>query len=249
MPEIGQWQQEHAVRLTVAIVSRGDLEANRSKAGAYGVRNVVLQQNREVAEAYEVRGTPSAVLIRSDGMIGSAVAAGADAIRGLVATATTARTPTVPMHNGNGSANGAVKPSLLGKPAPDVTLSTLDGEDVALSTMIGSEPTALLFWNPGCGYCSRMLDDLKVLEAEPAENAPKIVVISAGDAERNRAQRITSTLLLDPGFSAGRQFGASGTPSAVLIDSEGTVASNVAVGAPAVLALAGRSSETAGNMG
>ncbi len=36
----------------------------------------------------------------------------------------------------------------------------------------------------------------------------------------------------------GRSFGAAGTPSAVLVDEEGNVASEVAVGAPAVLELA-----------
>jgi hypothetical protein len=42
-------------------------------------------------------------------------------------------------------------------------------------------------------------------------------------------------------FAAGRAFGASGTPSAVLVDAEGNVASQVAVGAPGVLELVGAS--------
>jgi hypothetical protein len=50
---------------------------------------------------------------------------------------------------------------------------------------------------------------------------------------------LTSPVLLDQNFAAGRAFGASGTPSAVLVDAEGKVASGVAVGAPAVLELAG----------
>ena len=37
---------------------------------------------------------------------------------------------------------------------------------------------------------------------------------------------------------AGRAFGANGTPSAVLIDGEGKIASEVAVGAPSILELA-----------
>jgi hypothetical protein len=44
---------------------------------------------------------------------------------------------------------------------------------------------------------------------------------------------------LDQQFAVGRAFGASGTPSAVLVDTEGKVASEVAVGAPGVLELAG----------
>jgi hypothetical protein len=45
-------------------------------------------------------------------------------------------------------------------------------------------------------------------------------------------------VVLDQGFTAGRAFGATGTPSAVLIDAQGRIASPVAVGAAAVLALA-----------
>jgi hypothetical protein len=39
--------------------------------------------------------------------------------------------------------------------------------------------------------------------------------------------------------SVAASFGASGTPSAVLVDAEGKVASEMAVGAPAILELAG----------
>jgi hypothetical protein len=44
--------------------------------------------------------------------------------------------------------------------------------------------------------------------------------------------------LLDAHLAAARAFGAPGTPSAVLIDEQGRVASELAVGAPAVIALA-----------
>ena len=43
--------------------------------------------------------------------------------------------------------------------------------------------------------------------------------------------------------SAGRVFGASGTPSAVLVDAKGRVASELGVGASAVLMLAGVKSD------
>jgi hypothetical protein len=56
---------------------------------------------------------------------------------------------------------------------------------------------------------------------------------------------LASTVVLDQQFAVGRAFGASGTPSAVLIDAEGKVASEVAVGAPAVLELAGADRTTA----
>jgi hypothetical protein len=44
-------------------------------------------------------------------------------------------------------------------------------------------------------------------------------------------------VLVDQNFSVGETFGVDGTPAAVMLDEEGRVASNVAVGGPDVLAL------------
>lgn len=56
-------------------------------------------------------------------------------------------------------------------------------------------------------------------------------------APKSRIARLRSPLGLDEGFQLGRAFGAPGTPSAVLLDADGNVASGVAVGADDVLAL------------
>jgi hypothetical protein len=45
-------------------------------------------------------------------------------------------------------------------------------------------------------------------------------------------------VLLDEQYAAGGAFGAAGTPMAVLLDAEGRVASPIAAGVEAVLALA-----------
>jgi len=58
--------------------------------------------------------------------------------------------------------------------------------------------------------------------------------------EANRAMGLRSTVVLDQGFGTGRAFGIEGTPSAVLVDAAGQIASEVAVGAAAALALANR---------
>jgi hypothetical protein len=71
---------------------------------------VLLQKEWEVAEAYEVRGTPSALVVRPDGTVGSSVAGGAEAIRNLVQQAVEAPSPNAPLlpgapapdHNGHG---------------------------------------------------------------------------------------------------------------------------------------------------
>jgi hypothetical protein len=96
----------------------------------------------------------------------------------------------------------------------------------------------VLFWNPDCGFCQRMLPDLKAWEARRPRGARRLLVVSSGEIEANRALGLRSTVLVDPDFRAGYAFGASGTPSAVLVDAGGRIGSEVAVGAEAVLALA-----------
>ena len=49
--------------------------------------------------------------------------------------------------------------------------------------------------------------------------------------------------LLTRGFDAGPAFGVCGRPSAVLVDRNGNIASDLAVGAPTVLALGGAASK------
>jgi thiol-disulfide isomerase/thioredoxin len=124
-----------------------------------------------------------------------------------------------------------------------VKLPDLEGNTVELADFRGEE-TLVLFWNPGCGFCQQMLPDLKQWESVAPEGAPRLVVVSAGSEEANREMELTSPVLLDQNFATGQAFGASGTPSAVLVDTEGKVASQVAVGAPAVMELAGADKTT-----
>jgi hypothetical protein len=65
-----------------------------------------------------------------------------------------------------------------------------------------------------------------------------MLFVSAGTKEANKEMSLSSPVVLDQQFAVGRSFGASGTPSAVLVDEDGKIASEVAVGAPAVLELA-----------
>jgi peroxiredoxin len=126
----------------------------------------------------------------------------------------------------------------VGEPAPEMKLEDLDDNTVELKDFRGEE-ALVLFWNPGCGFCQQMLDDLKDWEDNPSEGAPNLLVVSAGTKEANKAMGLRSRVVLDQEFATGRAFGASGTPSAVLVDEDGKIASGLAEGGPAVLELAG----------
>ena len=84
--DVGRWQEKHAQNLTVAVVSRGEPEENAISASEHGLRNVLLEEDWEVSDAYGVDGTPSAVLVRPDGTIASPVLEGVDAVRDFLAT-------------------------------------------------------------------------------------------------------------------------------------------------------------------
>ena len=259
LPEIGRWQEEHQEKLSIALISRGTPDENKAKMSEHGLTKVLLQKDWEVSEAYEVRGTPSALVVRPDGTIGSPVVGGAEAIGDLVRQAVEAPSPNAPLlpgaqaptHNGNGgpcpncgkrhpAEDAPAMPQTLtiGEEAPEVKLEDLSGKQVSLKEDFKGQDTLVLFWNPGCGFCQQMLPDLKEWEGNPPEGAPQLLVVSTGTKEANEEMDLLSPVVLDQNFSVGRQFGAGGTPSAVLIDAQGKVASEVAVGGPAVLELA-----------
>jgi hypothetical protein len=100
VPRIGNWQRDHADRMTVALISRGDAEDHRSESSEHGIANVLLQQDQEAAHAFDVPGTPGAVLIGPAGNISSPVMMGAEAIEHLVASVAGSPTASAPEDNG-----------------------------------------------------------------------------------------------------------------------------------------------------
>lgn len=223
LPEVAHWQRDLRGALSVAVVSSGGAEGTRTHAEEAGLRTVLLDPDRGVAKAFEVAGTPSAVLVDGDGRIASTVAPGADAIRALVARARPAPMEVVQAGGGNGA-------------SPPPGLRDLSGRLIGLDEFRGND-TVLLFWNPSCGFCQQMLGELQDWERRRSSRDPELVLVSTGSVEANRAQGLDSRILLDEGFKTGSAFGAAGTPTAVLLDEQGKVASPPAVGPDAALDL------------
>jgi thiol-disulfide isomerase/thioredoxin/uncharacterized membrane protein YphA (DoxX/SURF4 family) len=82
--EIKEWQQSHSEQLTIALISVGTIKENFVNVARNGLGQVLLQQEREVAEKYGANVTPTAVVVNSSGKIASKLAAGADEIRTLL---------------------------------------------------------------------------------------------------------------------------------------------------------------------
>lgn len=125
------------------------------------------------------------------------------------------------------SAPGAVA---VGERAPDFTLATLDGGEVALHELRGT-PTVLTFWASWCAPCR---EELPLLQEASEEHPDDLHVIGVvfNDLERDaRAFRTevgaTFPAPVDPDGAVAEAYGVVGIPQTLFIDATGVVRDRV----------------------
>jgi methylamine dehydrogenase accessory protein MauD len=240
LPMVKVWERDYRDYLTMALLSKGTVKENQQKMAKYEARHLLLQADSQVAEEYQAHWTPAAVLINPDGRIASQVSSGDEAIRALVTHTVTTGAGLAAGHGSNGHipritvGNSLFK---VGEPAPRFSLPDLRGQEVGLETLLGT-PTLLIFWDANCPFCRAMSADIIRWEANPPPGAPQLVFIASGTMDKQR-EEFRSLMLRDPEFDVAPLFGSQSTPSAVLIDGDGRIASSLATGARNILALAG----------
>lgn len=130
-----------------------------------------------------------------------------------------------------------------GMAAPDFELPDLMGVPRKLSEFRGRD-VLLIFFNPTCGYCSKMAEDLASLPIDGAEGRPIPLIVSTGDIEENRRMveryEIRCPILLQEQMEVAHLFRAQGTPMGYRIDAQGRMTSELAIGAEVLLQLADR---------
>jgi len=237
LPDIGRWQEEYRERMTTALISNGTVDANRKKTQPFGIKNVLLQQEHGVVNAYDIAQAPAAIIVQPNGHWDGQAAYGDFQIRRLIERVAGGSTiPPQTPRTGSMSAPSSERSLQIGDALPSLQLPTLESEMLNLQELHGTN-SVLLFWSPTCGYCHRMVGDLRAWEGNRTDGSPKLIVVSTGSDEATRADGFRSTVALDHGQGVGRQFGAHGTPAAVRIDKSGHIDSPVASGVSAVLAL------------
>jgi thiol-disulfide isomerase/thioredoxin/uncharacterized membrane protein YphA (DoxX/SURF4 family) len=234
IPDVLQWQQKYEKHLEVVIVTNGPLAANREKFKDFDPARVLLQQGREVEEEFEVRGTPSAVLIHPDGSIASPVAEGIDTVRYLLRRfldlllppplQLDIRTDTQPPRMSETEYEPLTPRVAKGEELPSIVLQTLSGTPLDLSELRG-ERTAIMMYSTSCSWCAQMLPELKEWDADQPAGAPRLVVVATGPEEQVREQigDLQSIVLHDKQSDTGNLLDLPGTPMAVLLDAEGKV--------------------------
>ncbi|MFL5831241.1 MAG: MauE/DoxX family redox-associated membrane protein [Solirubrobacteraceae bacterium] len=124
-----------------------------------------------------------------------------------------------------------------GSLAPAFELSAVDGDQVSLRGLLTpGRPLLLVFASPSCGPCTALMPTVARWQREHADELT-VAVLSDGEPRHVRAEQEELGLervLHDEGSSVYELYRADGTPGAALIAPDGTVASWVASGQPAI---------------
>ncbi len=122
-------------------------------------------------------------------------------------------------------ANRPAEPA-VNHPAPDFTLSTLDGEEFTLSGQQGT-PVVLNFWATWCGPCQR---ELPALQSAAERYAGRVHFVGVDQGESAATVQkyvdelgLTFTIPLDEDHAVANRYNVVGLPITFFIDGEGVI--------------------------
>ena len=125
-----------------------------------------------------------------------------------------------------------------GSIAPDFRLPLLGQGELGLAQYRG-KPLLLVFSDPDCGPCNRLAPQLESFHR--AHSSLPIVMVSRGSTEANRQKAsefgLSFPVALQRQWEVSRLYGMFSTPIGFAIDAQGVIASGVATGADAIMAL------------
>ncbi|MBC7854589.1 MAG: TlpA family protein disulfide reductase [Pirellulaceae bacterium] len=236
-------------RAVPIVITTGDAQENRKLVERYGIRCLVLlQKEMEVASQFRAQGTPMGYRIDGAGRIASELAVGAEPLLKLVNSCL--HTPCADMSAHGVSGLAKDDPSLArsrlnrnglkaGTEAPDFRLPRIDGGELSLADFQGQR-VLLVFSDPDCGPCDELAPRLQEIHIQRPDL--EVLVVSRRDLEANRTKAaalgLTFPIVLQKQWEISLKYAKFATPIGYLIDEQGILASDVAVGVEPILALA-----------
>jgi peroxiredoxin len=125
----------------------------------------------------------------------------------------------------------------IGTPAPEFELPAITGERRSLRSLLAQGRDVLLvFSSPFCKPCEALASSL-VRWMREMEGLPRIVLVSRGTVQENRAKLKefeASRVLLQRNFEVAEEYDCESTPTAVLVGADGLIRSTLAVGGVAI---------------
>lgn len=118
---------------------------------------------------------------------------------------------------------------LVGKPAPDFRLESLDGAQVSLASLKG-RPVVLNFWASWCTPCREEAPLFRELsERQGAGQGLAVIGVLFQETNEQNARDFIKEYALaypslrDPGIKTGINYGVAGIPETFFIDKEGVI--------------------------
>jgi uncharacterized membrane protein YphA (DoxX/SURF4 family)/peroxiredoxin len=131
-------------------------------------------------------------------------------------------------------------PRQIGALAPQFSLPSATGRDVSLQDLLADDRACVLtFVSPGCGPCAALLPELARWHDTVTERLALTLVapVEAMQAEALAREHALTDVLIDEQATVMHAYGVWGTPSAVLVASDGTVRSAPVAGLVAIESL------------
>jgi peroxiredoxin len=236
-------------RAVPVVVTTGDVDENRKLIAQHGIRcTVLLQEQMEVASRFGAQGTPMGYRIDAEGKIASELAVGSEALLERAAAPNTR--PVGTLLNEATPRRKEPDPSLArsrlnrsglkaGATAPEFTLPRIDGGELSLADVRGGR-VLLVFSDPDCGPCDELAPRLQELHLTQPDLQVLVISRRDGDATRAKAESLglTYPIVVQKQWEISLQYGMFATPIGYLIDEQGVLLSDVAVGVEPILSLA-----------
>jgi cytochrome c biogenesis protein CcmG/thiol:disulfide interchange protein DsbE len=117
--------------------------------------------------------------------------------------------------------------ALVGKAAPAIQLTGLDGKQHSLSDYPGNV-IVLDFWGTFCVPCKKAMPHLDALAKQLADKGLTVLAVNEGataaDAQKFVSDiQVTLPILLDPNTTAGNAYAVDGLPETVIVGRDGKI--------------------------
>jgi thiol-disulfide isomerase/thioredoxin/uncharacterized membrane protein YphA (DoxX/SURF4 family) len=231
LPEIDGWQAEFEAKIKFVFVSSGKPKDNIAKFGRE--RTVLIESEREIADLLGATWTPSAILVSREGSIASRPAVGDIAIHELIkSTRKLDFTKKVLAIKANTS-------SKLGDKIGEFELKNTLGSTTK-SSDFSDKKTLAVFWSIKCPHCEAFLAEFSNWDVSKDASDLNLILFSTGTNGNLGDLGFRSPIATDPEWKVSNMLGMYGTPSAVLINEHGQIASETLSGAKEIMAMVGK---------